>query len=60
MPTITSEAFTTAKAFMLGFSCNSSAASFVMDAVMVTPPEMSIVTCVVVAPGFTEWMVPGI
>jgi hypothetical protein len=32
----------------------------VMEAVIVTPPAMSIVTWVVVAPGFTAWMVPAI
>jgi hypothetical protein len=31
----------------------------VIEAVIVTPSLISIVTCVVVAPGFTAWMVPA-
>jgi hypothetical protein len=59
-PTITSEAFTTAKAFIPGFNASSSAASLVMDAVIVTSAEIAIVTWVVVAPGFTVLIVPAI
>src|SRR4051794_20253296 len=59
MPTITSEALMTAVAAMPTFSCSSSAASLVIDAVTTTDGETSIVTCVVVAPGFTLLMVPA-
>src|ERR1700755_815937 len=42
------------------FSCSSSAASLVIEAGMVTDGETSIVTWVVVVPGFTVLMVPAI
>ena len=52
-PTITSDALITAVAFMPAFSPSSSAASLVIDEVIVTVGDTSIVTWVVVAPGFT-------
>ena len=59
-PTITSDALITAIACMPGFRPNSSAASLVIDDVIVTVGETSMVTWVVVAPGFTDLMVPAI
>ena len=50
----------TATACIPGFSPSSCEASFVIDAVIVTAGETSIVTCVVVAPGFTVLIVPVI
>ena len=59
-PTITSDALITAVAFMPGCSLSSSDASLVIDAVIVTIGDTSIVTWVVVAPGFTALIVPAI
>jgi hypothetical protein len=59
-PTITSDALMTAIAFIPGFKLSSSDASFVIDAVIVTAGDTSIVTWVVVAPGFIALMVPAI
>src|ERR1051326_956919 len=59
-PTMTSDALITANAAMPGFKPSSSAASLVMDAVIVTVGETSIVTWVVVAPGLTVLIVPAI
>src|SRR5471030_3231170 len=59
-PTITSDALITAVACIPGFKPSSSAASLVMEAVINTVGETSIVTWVVVAPGFTVLMVPAI
>src|SRR5947209_15909327 len=49
-----------AKAGMPAFKPSSSAASLVIEAVIVTVGDTSIVTCVVVAPGFTVLIVPAI
>lgn len=59
-PTITSDALITAIACVPGFNPSSADASLVIDAVIVTVGEISMVTCVVVAPGFTVRMVPEI
>ena len=59
-PTITSDALITAVAVMPGFRPSSSDASLVMEAVIVTEGDTSMVTCVVVAPGFTVLIVPAI
>jgi hypothetical protein len=45
---------------MPGFSLSSSDASLVIEAVIVTDGDTSIVTCVVVAPGLTALIVPAI
>jgi hypothetical protein len=59
-PTITSEALITAVAFPPGFNPSSSDASLVIEAVIVTVGDTSMVTWVVVAPGFTVLIVPEI
>ena len=57
---MTPEALITANAGMPACKPSSSAASLVMEAVIVTVGDTSIVTCVVVAPGFTFLIVPAI
>ena len=59
-PTITSDALITAVAVMPALRPSSSDASLVIEAVIVTVGDTSIVTCVVVAPGFTFLIVPAI